>query len=206
MTDTLYSVMATTDTPKLVAKMFTVWFPDARTVLDTTYGNGRFWWSPNLLIDVVGMDKDPARAPHICADFTALPFTEKAFDVVVFDPPYHTDMGGSKPSVMGFRFGNYQTIDALSYAVTVACLEIARVARIGVLVKVQDYIHASRLVRMTSWVETAMPWPLYDESHQVRRHKIIDPKWREQLSAYRNHATWLAFRRDGPIHKRRIHA
>ena len=76
-------------------------------------------------------------------------------------------------------------------------------ARLGVLVKVQDYIHAGRLVHMTRWVEDAIPSPLYDELHLARPHKILDPKWGEQLSVYRNHATFLCFRRGDQRHVRR---
>ncbi len=199
---TLYTVMPTTDTASLVTQMVEVFFPDATSILDMTYGKGGFW-SPEMRERVVGLDKDPTRARSVCADFTQLPFRDNAFDLAVFDPPYQTDMGKGKPSVMGGRFGHYARIVDLQYELHKGCLEAARVARLGVLVKCQNYIHGSQLVRMTRWVEGVMPMPLYDEVHQAHKSKIIDPKWGDQLSAYRNHATFLAFRHDGPIHKRR---
>ena len=38
---------------------------------------------------------------------------------------------------------------------------------------------------------------------RFRLHAMIDPKWGEQLSAYNNGATYLIFRKDGPLHIRR---
>jgi hypothetical protein len=193
--------MRTRDTAALVAKMCDVFFPDAKTVLDVTYGNGKFWEKSSLA--VTGMDIDPNRAKDVCGDFTKLPFQDDAFDLVAFDPPYQTDMGRGKASVMGARFGVFKNIHELQLAVKAGCREAARVSRIGVLVKTQDYIHASRLVHMTNWVESAIGLPLYDEVIQMRANKILDPKWGPQLSAYRNSATYQAFRHDGPVHKRR---
>lgn len=53
--------------------------------LDATYGLGNFWKvvRPRKL---VGVDKyTPA---DVSADFTRLPFADKTFETVVFDPPY----------------------------------------------------------------------------------------------------------------------
>jgi hypothetical protein len=82
-------------------------------------------------------------------------------------------------------------------------LEAWRVSRLGVIVKVQNYIHASKLVHMTRWVEDAIPSPLYDELHLVNPRKLIVPSWGEQLSVYRNHSTFLLFRHGDQRHIRR---
>ena len=191
----LYSVTDGTSA-RAVARLLEVLFPDARTVLDTTYGSGRFW-DGSAPVEVTGMDLNPSRAPHIVGDFRALPFADGAFDVAIFDPPYHSDMGRGQASVMGSRFGTFGTIAELRAAVEAGCRECWRVARLGVLVKCQDYIHASRPVWMSDWVKSAMPVEPYDFLILRRPHKITDPKWTRQLSVWRNHATFWAFRRDG---------
>ncbi len=121
---------------------------------------------------------------------------------MTFDPPYHTDMGRGKPSVMGARFGTFATIPDLRAAIECGCREAWRVARVGVIVKVQDYVHASRVQWLPRWVCDALGEP-YDRVIQVRTHKIVDPKWGAQRSAYRNHAEFLAFRKGDQRHIRR---
>lgn len=185
-----------------VSRLLTVLFPDARTVLDVTFGSGNFWSAAHPVgVVVTGMDRNPARARHVCADFTRLPFKAGAFDVTIFDPPYITDAG--KDSVMRARFGSFASVADLKAAVTAGAAESWRVSRLGVLVKIQDYKHASQLVRMSRWVEDAIPADLYDFMHLRSSSKIIDGKWGPQLSLYTAHSTFLAFRHDGPIHRRR---
>lgn len=202
MSDRLYTVETGTSA-QVVAKMLRVLFPDARTVCDLTFGSGSFWRGTDTGLDVTGIDINPARARDVCADFTRLPFRAGAFDVAIFDPPYHTDMGRGKASVMGARFGAYGSMLALETAVCFGCAEAQRVSRLGVIVKVQDYIHGSQLVEMTQWVRDHMNQPVYQRVDVVRPHKLIDPKWGEQLSAYSNSATFLAFRHGDQRHIRR---
>lgn len=189
---------------RAISRLLTVLFPDATTVLDTTYGSGSFWRGSTADVAVTGMDLNPERARHVCADFTALPFADNSFDVVVFDPPYHTDVGHAKASATHARYGSFATIDDLRPAVERGTAEAWRVARLGAIVKVQDYIHASRAVWMSLWVHGAIPVEPYDVIH-VRRTsgKIRSPRWTRQLSVWRNHATYWIYRKDGPIHRPR---
>lgn len=189
----------------IIARMLEVLYPDAETVLDATFGNGKFW-TPDTPLMVTGLDLDPTRARDVCANFRALPFLDDSFDVVIFDPPYHTNMGRAKPSVMGARFGTFDTIPDLKLAVEQGCAEAWRVARLGMIVKSQDYIHESRLVRMSRWIEDAIGVEPYDFVRGVSPSAITDPKWGERLSV-RHGGTpdYWAFRTDGPIHKRRDH-
>jgi hypothetical protein len=197
----LYTVLDGTST-EAITGLLDVCFPDATTALDVTYGNGSFW-DGTTHAHVTGLDINPDRAPDVVGDFRALPFADGSFDVCVFDPPYHTDMGRGKASVMGSRFGTFATLPELKEAVEQGCREAWRVARLGVIVKVQDYIHASRAVWMSRWVQDALPVEPYDFLHLTRRHKIVDPKWREQLSVYRNHTTFWVYRKDSNVHRRR---
>ncbi len=132
-----------------------------------------------------------------------MPFTDGAFDVAIFDPPFHTDMGRGTASVMGARFTTFGTLAELRAAVEHGCREAWRVGRLGAIVKCQDYIHESRAVRMSRWVQDAMPVEPFDALHLRRRHKLVDLKWWDQLSVWRNHATFWVYRTDGPVHRRR---
>jgi hypothetical protein len=184
-----------------VARLLAVLFPDARTVLDMTYGSGNFW-DGSAPVVVTGMDRNPARARDVCADFTRLPFKAGAFDVAIFDPPYITDAGVA--SVMRARFGSFRNVAELRAAVEAGAREAWQVSRLGVIVKTQNYKHASRFVHMTRWVEDALaPAELYDELHLRSPAKIEDGKWRDQLSLRSAHSTFSIFRHDGPIHRRR---
>jgi hypothetical protein len=199
----LYSVSTSTNA-HVIADIFRVLFPDARTALDPTYGNGRLW-SPKYAVPVTvtGLDLDPSRARDVVGDFRALDFAGEAFDVGIFDPPYQWDMGKGKPSVMGGRFGTYRSEEEARATIQQGVREAWRVARLGIIVKVQDHVHSSRVVWMSDWVKAALPVEPYDQTHLVRKHKITDPKWTRQLSVWRNHATFWIYRKDGAAHRAR---
>jgi hypothetical protein len=197
----LYTAQVHTNA-EATAGLLRVIFPDATTVLDTTYGKGMFWRGSLADVHVTSMDRNPARRTDVVADFTRLPFRDGAFDVAIFDPPYQWDMG-QKGSIIGKLFGTYTSEAHARETVQLGAREAWRVSRLGVLVKVQNYIHSSRLVHMTRWVEDAIPSPLYDELHLVNPRKLIVPSWGEQASVYRNHSTFLAFRHGDQRHVRR---
>jgi hypothetical protein len=185
-----------------VAKMLRVLFPDATTALDMTYGSGNFWkGAPSF--SVVGIDIDPDRARDVCADFTQLPFAADTFDVAIFDPPYLADVSVKNPGIVGRRFGSYARQVHVHAAVRRGMREAWRVARIGVIVKVQIHTHASLLVDMEGWVRESIGAPLYGRVEQVRPVKLTDPKWTDQLSVWSNSATFLAYRKGDQRHIRR---
>jgi hypothetical protein len=188
---------------EMVASLLAVLLPDAQTVLDMTHGSGKFWTGADA-VRVTGIDLDPTRARDVVADFTRLPFGARPLDVCIFDPPYITEAGAG--SLIGQRFGSYPTIPELRVAVMAGAAEAWRVSRLGVIVKVMDYCHASRLVRMSRWVEEAIPADLYDVAYLTSRGKVEDEKWSRrgaQLSVRSNATTWMVWRRDGVVHKRR---
>jgi hypothetical protein len=197
----LYTAQVQTNA-SAVAGLLRVSFPDAVTVLDSTYGKGMFWNGPTP-VEVTSLDRNPARCPQVVGDFTALPFADGSFDLCIFDPPYQWDMGRGKGSIIGTLFGTYRSEREARETVQLGAAEAWRVARLGVIVKVQNYIHASRLVHMTRWVEDVIPSPLYDELHLINPRKLIVPTWRDQLSVYRNHSTFMVFRRGDQRHIRR---
>lgn len=201
MTDRLMSVEYGTSA-QTIAKMLRVLFPDAASALDMTYGSGKFW-TGHEAVSVVGVDISPSRARDACADFTRLPFADGAFDVAVFDPPYLADVSARNPGVVGRRFGSFARQDDVQMAVRRGSAEAWRVARLGVIVKVQIHTHASLLVDMQGWVREMFPVPLYGQVEQVRPVKLTDPKWSDQLSVWSNSASFLAFRHGDQRHIRR---
>lgn len=59
-------------------------------ILDVTFGLGRFWrlWWPTDGA-LLGVDLDPTKSQTgEPVDFTALPYPDRSWDVVVLDPPY----------------------------------------------------------------------------------------------------------------------
>jgi hypothetical protein len=187
-------------TPTVVALILRVFFPDAETALDMTYGSGGFW-DGSAHVSVTAHDVDPARAPHGAADFRDLRYPDESFDVPLFDPPHLAD--SSTGSIMGDRFGTYPDAD-LRGVVQDGVREAWRLARLGCIVRVTDHVHGQRFVMQSAWVRDVVGQDPYDVVHQTRSHAMVDPKWNEQLSAYSNGSTYLVFRKDGPLHRRRM--
>lgn len=183
-----------------IAKMLRVLFPDAETVLDMTYGSGKFWTGRET-VQVLGVDLNPERARDVCADYTRLPFRDGAFDVAIFDPPYLAWCGPQ--SRMGDRFSSFRNARALRESVTAGAAEAWRVGSLGVIVKVQNYSQAHRAVRMTKWVEDTIGVEPYGEVHSVSAAKMTSAHWTDQLSVYSVHTTYLAFRHGSQMHVRR---
>ena len=187
-------------TPIIVAQILRVFFPNANTAFDLTGGDGGFWDGSELL-EVTRLTVDPSKPPDEQSDFRSLPYVpDDAYDVTLFDPPHVADAGDE--SIMGAKFGTYDDND-IEQAIQDGCREAWRIGRLGTVIKVTDHVHGQRYVLESDWVREAIGRAPFDEVYQVRANAVIDPKWTEQLSAYNNGATYLIFRKDGPLHKRR---
>lgn len=204
----LYSIEAGPSSVTM-AKILRVLFPDVTTVLDMTWGDGGFWDRSVLnTLQVFGNDINTDKGCVFHEDFTGLPALSNGYDLVVFDPPYQTDAGKVKGSRMSDKYGHYPTLAELETAVQAGCEEAWRIARIGMVVKVQDYIHGGKYVEMTEWVRAVMDGPPYQIVHQVRAGKQEDPKWTDedgngQLSAYAIHSTYMVYRKGSQTHRAR---
>ena len=140
----------------------------------------------------------------VCGDFRALPLADDSFDVTVFDPPYLWDVSRKRPGVMGSWFGSYRSAEEARDAIERGAREAWRVCRLGVIVKVQDHIHASRPWWLSRWVQDVMPVEPYDFLIlEQPRSKLRDPKWTRQLSVRRRHTTFWVWRKDGQLHRAR---
>ena len=184
-------------TAAIVADILNVAFGDARSVVDVTYGLGKFW-DGSAHVRVTAHDLDPARAPDGPADFRALPYGNETFDVVLFDPPHVAD--GGKASIMARRYGTFKAAEH-ERAVRAGVAEAWRVARLGIITKIADHTHGQRLLLESDWVRSTLDNRApYEIVYQTRRRSIVDPRWRAQLSAYNNGATFLAFRKGDQRH------
>jgi hypothetical protein len=120
------------------------------TVVDLTWGRGRFWtaWRPQRLVSV-----DLHTRADVRADFTRLPFPDACFDAAVFDPPYKyngtpthaMDTGG------GYGIDRPVTVTERDALIVAGCIEAARVASRRVLVKCQDQVVSGRK-RWQTWI------------------------------------------------------
>jgi hypothetical protein len=109
------------------------------TVLDSTHNGGRFWsrWRPGRL---VAGDLDPAHPVDVVLDATRLPFPDRSFDVVVFDPPYK--LVGTPRMAMDADYGvhRYSPELAVLELLRAGTREAIRVARRVALVKCMDQV------------------------------------------------------------------
>jgi hypothetical protein len=76
---------------------------EPRAILDATINGGRFWRGNSR--PIVGLDIDPRHRPNVCADNSAMPFRDAAFDVVVYDPPHIPNQGRDRQKDFNVRFG-----------------------------------------------------------------------------------------------------
>lgn len=173
------------------------------TVLDMTYGLGRWWteFQPKIL---TAIDIDPAKVPEegYEMDFRALPRTwTDVYDVVAFDPPYK--LNGRPTAAVDAAYGvDKRTSIADRHRLIAEGLDEAkRVVRPGglLLVKVQDQVASGKVWWQTDMV-TEMAGYRPNRCTKVDRFDITSyraqPAGRRQVHARRNHSTLLVFRRD----------
>jgi hypothetical protein len=189
--------MATAD---IVAAILLTSFPEAKDVMDATYGSGNFWNNSAHVPLVAAHDLDPTRAPSGEMDFRVLKYGDASFDVVTFDPPHLAD--GGEDSVMAGRFGTVASQEQLENLILDGVREVWRVCHLGIIVKVTNHVHGRVFVNEVDLVAEALGWnqPVYDQVHQVRTHAFVDPKWGDQRSAYNNGSTYLVYKKDSQIH------
>lgn len=174
------------------------WLADDLTVLDATYGLGAFWskYRPPLL---TGCDLDPAKSPcGESVDFRALPFGDRSFDVVVFDPPYKLN---GTPALAGFD-ASYgvdvpTTWQDRMQVIADGARDCARVARRHLLVKCQDQVVSGKM-RWQTDVVTAVA---YDagfrkaDRFDFRSNGLPQPPGRSQQHARHSVSQLLVFTR-----------
>lgn len=170
---------------------------DEWSTLDCTHGLGVFWrkWRP---ANLVACDADPGKSPigH-AVDFTAMPFPDRSFDVVVFDPPYK--LNGTPDEITDHRYGVHtptrwqDRMDLCKRGIDECC----RVADHTLLVKCQDQVCSGRV-----------RWQSIEFAERAKAHGfgLVDrfdlisyrpqPAGRTQLTARRNSSQLLVLRRN----------
>lgn len=185
------------DNAEMIADVARLGYLDGR-VLDCTYGAGRFWrlWQPEIL---VATDLNPAKSPSVPdgVDFTAMPFPDRDFDAVVFDPPYRLNGTPDQDFDEGYGIDAYTSWQERMALILAGTAEAARVADRDLLVKCQAQV-VSGAVRWQDDEVTAVAVDAgfrkidrFDLHYSPRKQ----PKGRRQAHARRNHSTLLVFRR-----------
>lgn len=174
---------------------------DEMSVLDVTYGLGRFWTirCPRL----TACDIDPDRSPYgEPVDFTDLPFEDNSFDATVIDPPYKlngksTGKGvGASDEAYGVA-GDYVPWRERHKTIRAGLTEAIRVTRAGghVLLKCQDQVSSGKV----RWQTIEFTNHAHDSGAQLVDMLHLtggrpQPANRRQLHARRNYSTMLIFR------------
>lgn len=172
--------------------------------LDCTYGLGTFWklWRPDsLFVSDLNPQKCPAGecVDFRCADFRHLPWSDRFFDCVVFDPPYK--LNGTPTEAVDARYGvdEVDTRQGRMDLIRDGLTECARVLGDGyLLMKCQDQVNGGK-VRWQTYEFTKHAESLGLEL--VDRFDLLSyraqPAGVRQVHARRNASTLLVFQRAG---------
>jgi SAM-dependent methyltransferase len=174
-----------------------------KLILDATVNMGRFW--VNSSRDVIGLDINPKFRPDVVADNRQLPFKDRCFDVVVYDPPHVPNQGSDKSKDFNTRFGLVLKSSAengynFTHLYPSFVREAYRVLRAeGILFcKIADYVHNHRYQwAHMEFIRAAVEagFCACDSIVKIRKGPIVDPKWKTAHHARRQHCYWLVFRK-----------
>ena len=206
------------NTAQCVQDCFQIIYPDCKTVLDTTWGKGRFWkWDHDL--DVTGLDIAPQADDVVQGDYRNIPADLGAFDVMCWDPMFLFTAGISR--VMSTkRFFSWspdataQMIarpespeDLMEHAKAIFQQAIER-ARIGLIVKGQDLVVQNsdwwlhNLMNLAEEMGLGQPYDILIQQSPAARLK--DKRWRHQYHFRRVHAFYVCWRWDGGRNLRKL--
>lgn len=174
-----------------------------KRILDATLNGGRFWRGSKR--KVIGMDIECSHRPPIVGDNTAMPFADRVFDVVVYDPPHIPNQGKDKQKDFNIRFGLGERSPkehgySFAYLYPAFVREAHRVLKAeGILLcKIADYIHDHQYQwAHVDFIEAArqVGFTACDCIIKIRKGPIIDPKWKVAHHSRRQHCYWLVFRK-----------
>ncbi len=172
------------------------WLKEGWDILDPTYGQGTFWsvWKPTAS-KLWTSDIAPAEMYVEEADFRKLPWKDRRFDAVVFDPPYKLN---GTPSGPDERYGVDEPTrwqDRMEL-IRLGTLECARVAKTMLLVKCMDQVCSGKVRWQTDLVTEAAAQAGFDKVDRLDFPSFREqPAGRRQVHARRNHSTMLVFKR-----------
>ncbi len=174
-----------------------------RRILDATVNGGRVWRGSER--PVIGIDIEIKHKPSIVADNTVMPFKDKLFDVVVYDPPHIPNQGCDRQKDFQYRFGlggksPKENGYTFRHTYPPFVKEAYRILKDeGILFcKIADYVHHHRY----QWAHVELVQSASDAGFQpcdcivkIRKGPIIDPKWKVAHHSRRRHCYWLVFRK-----------
>jgi hypothetical protein len=181
---------------ELIADVAKLWFSKTRITLDPTYGKGTFWtvWRPRKL---VACDKVRRKSPlGRSVDFRRLPFKDRQFSQVVFDPPYKLNGRPDLDSDERYGTDEYTRWQDRMDLIFTGLREVERVCKDILLVKCQDQVVSGHVRWQTHLAVTHAEvhgFGLVDRFDMLGGRK--QPKDRSQVHARRNASTLLVFKR-----------
>jgi hypothetical protein len=178
---------------------------DEMTIVDPTYGYGRFWtdWSPqHLMASDLNVDKSPT---SISVDATDLPLADSSVDAVVLDPPYKLNGASTArgPAASDEQYGvdgPYVRWQDRHNLICDMLIEAARVVRNKgfVLLKCQDQVCSGQVrwqtVEFTNFCQNHLKLRLVDWLFLVGQRP--QPEGRSQKHARRNYSSLLIFKKE----------
>jgi len=172
-------------------------------ILDPTHGLGRFWtlWQPRRIIRC---DLNLQRSPlGRAVDFRTLPWPDRHFEAVVFDPPYKLNgTGGSHASDTSYGVDTAGVRWQDKHCLIVdGITECFRVLVDGgyLLIKCQDQVcsgHVRWQTREFAHHAETLGCQLVDMLHLPSYR--AQPEGRRQVHARRNYSTLLVLRKTAP--------
>jgi hypothetical protein len=136
-------------------------------------------------------------------DFTALPWPDRFFDAVTFDPPFK--LNGTPTASVDQRYGVdvYRSREQRHDLILAGITECARVARRVLLVKCQDQVNGGKIRWQTR---------LFADHAEAQGFELVErfdmlgyrpqPPGRTQQHARRNYSTLLVLERSPAIPRR----
>lgn len=176
-------------------------------VFDATYGvAGGFWtkYRPERLVTndrATAVLIDGVMVPVVTdhhEDFCALPFPDRSFTTVVFDPDYKLN-GTPAMGEMDARFGTWENLtrDQRMEKIRLGAIECYRLTSKWLLVKCMDQVEGGQMRWQTDMVTEALK-PL-GARKAGRFDFLFDPRPqpgdRRQLTERANYSTLLAFKK-----------
>jgi SAM-dependent methyltransferase len=181
---------------------------DNPLILDVTHNQGVMWQTIGVRYRLLTMDLDPQHGTNLVGDFTALPFRDGCFDVLVFDPPHLPNAGGSEGGsrLWTKRYG-ITSNDPLRDGDNIAGLfrpflsEAGRVLKPDgiILAKIADLTHNHRyqwqhvdfINAVNALGMTACDMLIKEDPNAGN---LQSSKWREVKHLRKSHAYWIVVR------------
>ena len=165
------------ESPQAVAAILAQHFAEATRIIDPTGSIGVFYRDLPEHVKATRGDIRPEVSPDYIGDFRSIPFADASFDVSFFDPPYKRGSRnkGTTTDRYAQRYGvapnNENAATKLYYE---GIPELFRVARSGVVIKMQDAA----------------------DGHTFHDRRYLVTKRVEELTGLRPHDTVLIHRKE----------